>query len=66
MKKCHRIKNWWHCRKAPPGRFDKRSFRVKTISRNTKLVIGCPRGKWNNKSKRCRVGTRVQKVMKRA
>ena len=44
--------------------FDPRSFRVKTIKPGVKLTIGCPKGEWRPKRKRCKVGTRTQKIMR--
>jgi hypothetical protein len=52
-----------HKRLAPPRRFDKRSFRVKTLSRRKKLVVACPKGKWSPKSRWCKVGMRAQAVL---
>lgn len=65
MPGCHKIKNFYHCRKKAPGAFDKMSFRTKRISKKTMIVIGCPKGKWNNARKRCRVSMKIQKTMKR-
>jgi len=42
--------------------FDRRSFRYKK-SGKAWLLVGCPKGKWNAKSKRCRVGTRAYKFL---
>lgn len=44
------------------SKFDKRSFRYKK-SGKAWLIIGCPRGKWNTKTKRCKVGTRAHKLL---
>lgn len=30
---------------------------------NKKLIVGCPRGKWNKNSKRCSVGTKGQELL---
>ena len=62
--KCKRVKDFYHCVIAPKGRFDPRSFRVKTLSKGQKLVVGCPKGKWSTKTKRCKVGTKAQKILK--
>ncbi len=49
-------------KKAPKASFDPRSFR--TIKRGAaKILIGCPKGKWNAKTKTCKVGTRAYEVM---
>ena len=48
------------------ARFDKRSFRwVKTgkLGRRAKVLIGCPKGHWEAKAKRCAVGTMAYKVI---
>ena len=43
--------------------FAKGSFRY--IKRGSLyLLVGCPKGKWNKKTKRCRVGTRAFESMK--
>ena len=45
----------------PRKSFDKRSFRwIK--SNGVRVLIGCPKGSWNAKKERCRVGTRAYKV----
>lgn len=61
-KACHLKGKFIHCRKESPKKFDKRSFRVKK-SGKAKIVIGCPKGKFDPKKKRCKVGTRIQKIM---
>jgi len=48
-------------RKVSPGKFDPRSFRVVKSGR-VQIVIGCPKGKWNARKRRCRVGTQAQSV----
>ncbi len=55
-----------HIRVRSPKEFDPRSFRVIDPGRPgyTKLVIGCPKGKWDNRRKRCKVGTRVQAILR--
>jgi hypothetical protein len=47
---------------AVKTKFDKRSFRYKK-SGKTWVIIGCPKGKWNAKAKRCKVGTRAHKLL---
>lgn len=45
-----------------PGRFDPRSFR--TVQTDGHLVtIGCPRGQYDARAGRCRVGTRAQRIL---
>lgn len=55
------------CRKRliSPKKFDPRSFRIKRVGKTTKLVVGCPKGEYNAKKKKCRVGTRAQSKLKR-
>ncbi|MGH7376140.1 MAG: hypothetical protein ACREKK_01800, partial [Candidatus Methylomirabilales bacterium] len=49
-------------RVAPPGRFDPRSFR--TVRTDGHLVtVGCPKGKYDARRKRCKVGTRAQRIL---
>ena len=61
-KGCEKVGKHYRCRIQSPKQFDKRSFR--TIStgdkKGTKLIIGCPKGKYDAKKKRCKVGTRAQ------
>jgi len=45
--------------------FDKRSFRWKQ-SGKARILIGCPKGKWQPKKERCKVGTRAYKILVRA
>ncbi|HLA89209.1 MAG TPA: hypothetical protein VJL28_02110 [Gemmatimonadaceae bacterium] len=52
-------------KEAPKSRFDKRSFRWKKSGKSW-ILIGCPRGKWNAKTERCKVGTRAHKIMTKA
>jgi hypothetical protein len=52
-----------HERLVDPELFDPRSFRVKVISPTKKLIIGCPRGYWDDKRKRCLIGTRAQALL---
>ncbi len=52
-----------HERLEPKGRFDPRSFR--TVQSGEALVtVGCPKGQWDAKRRRCRVGTRAQRIMR--
>lgn len=52
-------------RYARKSSFDKRSFRY-TKRGKLILLIGCPKGKWNAKTKRCKVGTRAFEAIKAA
>ena len=42
--------------------FDKRSFRWKRVSKRVAVLIGCPKGEWNTRRKRCGAGTRAYKI----
>lgn len=44
--------------------FDPRSFRTIEIKPGVKAVIGCPKGEWSPKEKHCKVGTKMQKILK--
>lgn len=65
MTKVHYTKKYKRIRIKSPKIFDKRSFRIKDVGREgfTKIIIGCPRGKWDDKKKRCKVGTQTQAVL---
>ncbi len=58
-------RNFTHIRVRDPGEFDRRSFRVITLSpeRGIKATIGCPAGEWDPRRKKCRVGTQIQKFL---
>lgn len=49
----------------PRGSFDKRSFRWVQRGKNW-ILVGCPKGSWQARKKRCKVGTRAHKVLVRA
>ncbi|MDE2233002.1 MAG: hypothetical protein KGJ90_02610 [Patescibacteria group bacterium] len=53
-----------HERIESPAKFDKRSFRTITQPDGTEVTIGCPTGKYDAKRKRCKVGTRAQRILK--
>jgi hypothetical protein len=50
-----------HERVEDPKKFDKRSFRTVQSGKH-KIVIGCPKGSYDSKTKTCRIGTRIQKI----
>jgi hypothetical protein len=39
------------------------SFRTVKLKGGRRLVVGCPRGKYSQRSKRCRVGTRSYELL---
>lgn len=63
-------KNYIRKRQEDPKKFDKRSFRTKTPCKNkkkckVKIVLGCPKGKYNSKSKKCKVPLKVQTILEK-
>ena len=50
------------CRPRKESEFDKRSLFSKKSGKAT-IIIGCPAGKWNEKTRRCTVGTRALKMI---
>lgn len=54
-----------HERVQSPRKFARASFRTIDPGRpgHTKLIIGCPKGQWDRKRRRCRVGTQVQAIL---
>lgn len=62
---CETVKNFKHCRIAPPELFTKKSFRTKTVDkkRDIKITVACPKGKYDAKKEKCKVGMRAQKIM---
>ena len=64
----HYTKRYKRIRVRNPNEFDPRSFRTEDVGRQGrhKIVIGCPKGKWDSKKpkgKQCSVGTKVQVVL---
>jgi len=53
-----------HKRLASPSKFARGSFRTIRLPRGRRLVIGCPKGHWDARAKRCRVGTRAQSILR--
>lgn len=49
-------------RLADPRRFDPRSFRT-VVQAGHRVTVGCPRGEWDRRRRRCRVGTRAQRIL---
>jgi len=55
------------CRKrvADPRKFDKRSFRSKRLSKETRIIIACPKSQYDSKKKKCKVGMQKQSIIKK-
>ena len=49
------------CRPYEKSEFDENSFFEKKSGKAT-ITIGCPKGKWDSKTRRCSVGTRALKM----
>ena len=47
---------------TPRKQFDSESFRWKQ-SGKAWLLVGCPKGKWQPRKERCRVGTKAHKIL---
>jgi len=52
-----------HKRIASPKAFDSRSFRTKKVGKS-RVIIGCPTGKYSPSTGRCKVGTKAQAVLR--
>lgn len=63
--KVHTTKKYRRYRQFQPTECDPRSYRIKSVSSKTKLVVCCPKGHWNPKTKRCEIGTKVQSILKK-
>ena len=56
--------NFVRKRQFAPSQCAEASFRTKKIGGGKMLVICCPKGKWDAKRDRCKVGTRAQSILK--
>lgn len=65
MPKIHYTKRFKRIRIKSPKAFDSRSFRVKDVGRTgfTRIIIGCKKGKYDARKKRCKVGTQTQSIL---
>lgn len=52
-------------RVADPIGFDPESLRLKKIKKGVKVIVGCPKGKYDAYADRCTVGTRAQSILKK-
>lgn len=57
--------NYSHERIMPKEKCDPRSFRTKEIKPGVKITICCPKGEYDLKNKLCRIGTKLQKIMRK-
>ncbi len=48
-----------------PKKFDKRSFRSKRASKKTRIILACPKGKYDPRRKKCKVGLEAQSIVKK-
>lgn len=48
-----------------PKKFDKKSFRTKPRGKNVRITTACPKGKYNRRTEKCRVGVQLQTILKR-
>lgn len=62
-KKIHVTKTECRKRVKSPKKFDKKSFRSKRVSKRTRLIVACPKGKF--KKGRCSVGMQLQSIIKK-
>jgi len=65
MPKIHITKKYIRKRVRNPKQFDSKSLRIKDIGRKgfTKIIVGCPKGKYDAKKKRCKVGMKTQSIL---
>lgn len=54
-----------HEKIAPKEDFDKDSFRTKEIKPGVKIVVGCPKGEYDKAKSKCKVGTKLQKILRK-
>lgn len=59
-------KNYIRERQISPNRCAKKSFRTKSVSKKTKIIVCCPKGSYDSKKKKCKKGMILQsKLTKR-
>lgn len=58
-------KRYRRIRIKSPRIFDPMSFRIKDVGRKgfTKIIIGCPKSKYDREAKKCKVGTQIQAIL---
>lgn len=57
------MKNFTAKRYRSKRSFAPGSFRTVKLKGGRRLVVSCPKGKYNRRSKRCRVGTRSYEML---
>lgn len=58
------LKKYCDERQQDPRKFDPRSFRTIKLGKKGKLgTVGCPKGEWQPRKKRCRVGMQLQRIL---
>lgn len=50
---------------TPAKEFDKDSFRTKEVKSGVKIVIGCPKGEYDKAKSKCKVGMKLQKILRK-
>ena len=55
----YKTKLFWHVGVNPLNRFDSRSIRTVKPSPGIRIRLGCPKGYWNSRSKRCKTSTKT-------
>ena len=58
-------KDFVRIRQKEPSLFDKKSFRTVDVGKKgfTKVIVACPKRKFDVKKKRCKVGLQVQSIL---
>jgi len=54
---------YYHKRLKSPRLFAKASLRTISIGGGKKMIVGCPKGYWDARRRRCRAGTRGQAIL---
>lgn len=65
IKRVDRTVNECRWRVADSKKFDKASIRTKVPNKNTRIIVGCPKGQYDSEKKRCKVGLRPQSIRKK-
>jgi len=63
MPRIDESKGEWRFRIKEPSDFDRKSIRTKALPSKSKainILVGCPKGHYNTRTKKCSVGTQTQ------